>query len=570
MIPWYRRFDGFFSTGNLVVLAMAILVSFLLYGNSIPGQFVYDDRAFVDVEEFKEPGGLWLTLSDPSFITKVTAHRGIRPLSSFTFALNFFLFGESPVSFHIVNIVLHALASFLVFIVVDLLFKNKMLSLFSAALFLWLPIHTEAVAFIKARDEILLAIFVLLAWVAFIKATYRPNIHWPWLGGSALLFFLALLSKEFALTAPFLFLFVYYIRHRAPLKNIVVIFSAFLPIYFLYWLLARDFIFQGAAGSGNSFTINPLLGDSYLVRFWTAFKIAWLYIAKIIFPVNLSASYDYNQLTLVANPLESWQALLGIMLLALFVISMVYKKIAATPIGIGAATFFIPYFIFSKFIVVGGQIMGERWVYFASAGICLMMAFVLEKFYRRNKKLALVCLVLVLGMYSAVIIQRNPVWRNELALFESMVETAPNSIQGHKALALAYLKAGDYERAIPHVEASMRIYIDYEPIILMLRTLSSYYSDEEKSGKKVVVRGIGEVNNRLLALAQARDGKHVESLKTLENLVAIKPERQENPIVLFTYALNYHALGNTTALENYLEWVPGSTREGKFKNLESF
>jgi len=307
-----------------------------------------------------------------------------------------------------------------------------------------------------------------------------------------------------------------------------------------------------------------------MIRFWTAFKIAFLYITKTVFPINLSASYDYNQLTLVHNPFMSWQALAGMVLLALLVVSVLYKRTAASPIGIGAMIFLISYFVFSKFTVVGGQIMGERWMYLASLGICLMMAYALEKLYRRNRVFAIVCLVLTLSTYSAVIIRRNPVWANEMTIYESMAKTAPNSIQGHKALALAYLGEGDYEKAIPHVEASMRIYIGYEPITSMLQVLASYYSENQKSGKGIVVRGTGETNSLLLAMANAREGKPRQSLELVNSLVADKPERKESPIVLFTYALDYYQLGDMETLEQYLPWVPGESREAKLKNLAAF
>lgn len=555
---------------NIGIFILAVLISFVLYGNTIPGEFIYDDRVFVDIQKLKGTENLWLTLSNPHLIAEQTANQTFRPLSSFTFALNFFLFGESPASFHVVSILLNALAGFLVFRVVELLFENRRIAIFSTLLFLFLPIHTEAVAFIKARDEILSAIFILLSWIVFIRAVYGPKVRWWLLAGSAGLFFVALLAKEFSLSAPILFLFVLYLQRELAIKKMSQIFAIFLPVYGFYFWLAHEIIIKGIARGSNFFIINPLTESSYVIRFWTSFKIAFLYVLKIIFPINLSASYDYNQLTLISDPLQSPEAIAGIVILSLFAIILVSKKIASTEIRVAVAVFVIPYFIFSKFFFSGGQIMGERWVYFASLGICLLFALILEKIYKKNKVLAIAFLVVVLSVYSVVIIQRNNVWLNEKNLFESMVKDAPNSVQGHKALAQAYLKQGDYEKAIPHVEASMRIYVNYGPNTSMLKILASYYSDKRGADRGVVVRGSGEINNRLLALAYAKDGKNEESLDVLDKLLLANPARRESPIVLFAYALNYFKMGDLASLENYLQWVPGITKEDKLKNLGSF
>lgn len=555
----------------LFLFVGSIAISFLLYANTIKGQFVYDDHVFVNVEEFKKPGGVLLTLKDPYFISKTTPDNNtIRPLTSFTFALNFALFGESTASFHVVNILLNALASFLVFIVINLLFKNKRLSFISALLFLFLPIHSEAVASIKARDEILSAVFILLSWICFIKATYFSKIQFLYLGLSAFMFLLAVFSKEFAITAPFLFLLVFYIQHRPRIKKLIKIFSVFLPVYFFYFYLAYELLIKIALGKGSGyFIVNPLLESDYIVRFWTAFKIAFLYISKTIFPINLSASYDYNQLTPVNNPLNSAETIAGIGLLILLIIAIFYRKTRLTPVGIGAAVFLISYLIYSKFIAVGGQIMAERWVYFASVGICLLMAVFVEIIYKKNRISAVLLLIVILSVYSIIIIQRNNVWLNEKSLFESMVRTSPNSITGHKMLSFSYLRERDYEKALFHIEESMRIYIGYEMIGPMIDLLSLYDSESQKSGRVIVKRGSGEVNDKLLALSLAKDGEYEKSLKILDDLM-VNPKRENSPIVLFTYGANYYKLGRLDLSEKYYQWIPGENKENKIKYLSSF
>jgi hypothetical protein len=199
-----------------------------------------------------------------------------------------------------------------------------------------------------------------------------------------------------------------------------------------------------------------------------------------------------------------------------------------------------------------------------------MMAYAFEKIYNRTRMIALALLFSVLLAYSVTIIKRNPAWLSEEAVYITMVKTAPNSIQGHRTLAFSYIRQGDYSRALWHVEECMRIYIEYKPINTMLKLLAGYYAVVPGTQKRVVSSGTGEINSRLLALARAREKRYQESVAMLDELTARQPELQNKPVTSFTYAVNYYHTGNTAALEEHLRWVPGSTREEKLNNLQSF
>ena len=95
----------------------AVVLSFVLYGNSIPGEFVYDDHLWADRTELREPEHLLKLWTEPYL--PAFPHAGIwRPFSVFTYALNFVVFGDSPVSFHVFSILLNGITTFLVFLLV--------------------------------------------------------------------------------------------------------------------------------------------------------------------------------------------------------------------------------------------------------------------------------------------------------------------------------------------------------------------------------------------------------------------------------------------------------------------
>src|SRR3989344_5893160 len=138
-----------------VVIALSVVGSFVVYGNSIKGDFVFDDVVVVqkrsDLKNFAHLPKL--------FIEPYHLHRPqsglFRPITAASFAFNYAFLGKSPAGFHVINIILHALASALVFWLVWHLFSRRDLAWVTWLLFLVLPIHTEAVANIVGRAEIL-------------------------------------------------------------------------------------------------------------------------------------------------------------------------------------------------------------------------------------------------------------------------------------------------------------------------------------------------------------------------------------------------------------------------------
>ena len=117
-IPWW------------VILAASLLVSFALYANTIKGDFVYDDSLFNSRVELRNPKHLAKVWTE-SYIPSNPGDGTYRPLSIFSFSLSYIIFGESPLSFHIINILSNGLVVFLVYALIHKLFQNKILAIFT-------------------------------------------------------------------------------------------------------------------------------------------------------------------------------------------------------------------------------------------------------------------------------------------------------------------------------------------------------------------------------------------------------------------------------------------------------
>lgn len=478
------------------VFVGSICLSFALYGNTLPGEFVWDDVFFTKRPELAQLSHLPKLLTEPVLPDSPAA--GLyRPLTMFTFSANLLLGGQQPVYFHLVSILLNGLVTFLVFCLVWALFKNKPLAFFTALFFAFLPIHTEAVALIKARDELLAAALAISSWLAFLKATKgRLLFDQKWLAASAGLFFLGLLAKEFTVVIPSIFFLVLWAQKEKPwsIKNNLLDLwpgGLWYGATFLVYLWLRHLALPNMSFGNDD--IGPLSNILVVAPWWagelTAFKIAYLYIAKTLVPLGLTASYHFKAVTLVGNIFYSWRAMVGLAALAGLIVVAAWKKTRHTPLGIGAIVFLVLYLPVSQFIFKGGDIMGERWMYLPSLGIALMVGGLFSYLYKIKPKAVIIVFGFILVCYAFVLIPRNLVWRTPLSLYESMVADSPKSVRGYASLAQYYFENGRFIDAKKMIDQGLAI-SNQEPAFYVVASSIAYQQKEYKLAEEFLRKAL--------------------------------------------------------------------------------
>ncbi|XP_015978681.2 protein O-mannosyl-transferase TMTC4 isoform X1 [Rousettus aegyptiacus] len=197
-------------------------VSLLCFARSYDGDFVFDDsEAIVNNKDLRAEtplGDLWHHDFWGSRLSSNTSHKSYRPLTVLTFRVNYYLSGGfHPVSFHMVNILLHGGISVLMVDVFSVLFgglqytsKGRRLnlaprsSLLAALLFAVHPVHTECVAGVVGRADLLGALFFLLSFLGYCKAFRESNKEGThstfWVLLSIILGAVAMLCKEQGIT----------------------------------------------------------------------------------------------------------------------------------------------------------------------------------------------------------------------------------------------------------------------------------------------------------------------------------------------------------------------------------
>src|SRR3989344_2661233 len=440
----------------LLAFFLALSLSFVLFGNGISGKFVFDDTIVIVGNPFIGNGieNFWEIFTNPYFAYQ--PRPGLyRPLVIASYSLNAFIFGNSPVSFHVVNILLHALVSFLVFVLIYKL-KGKVAAFAGFLFFMFLPIHVEAVTSIVGRAEILSLLFVLGAMLFALKQRYFLA------SGS---FFLGLLSKEMAVAFLPIFLFLEFFWRRRKFKPVLRKLMYFVPSAVLYALLR--YLALGKYFLNNDATpiYNPIKFAPFFTGLWTAFKVFYLYFEKTFFPLHLSTDYSFDQIPLVENPLLSLPALLGIVILILLIVVFFKTKDFLTRFGI--IIFLSSYFVISNWVFKTGTIMAERLAYTPSLGLALIIGAVAVGVASKvsNKKIVYGLFSLILIFYGFIILDRNKDWLDAKSLFESAYAVAPNSVVNQTNKAYLDFIAGDYGESAKRLDKILSVAPEHVPAL---------------------------------------------------------------------------------------------------------
>ncbi|MFZ5562558.1 MAG: hypothetical protein ACOZBW_00790, partial [Thermodesulfobacteriota bacterium] len=279
----------------LVVLAATVI---LIYANSLTAPFVFDDVHNI----LENP---YIRLSELSFekLADVASSRSPRPFANLTFALNYYFHGYDLAGYHTVNIAIHLLTGFLMFLLVRLTLglanhdKKELTAALASLLWIANPVHTQSVTYIVQRMTALSALFFLLALYLYIKARLRQKSQKPLVP----LFFalcglsgvLALLAKQIAVTLPFFILLYewYFFQDLDPAWGKKQV--RWLGIVTLLGL-AIALVYLGKSPMDKILSMYDKQTFTMGQRLLTEPRVIFLYLSLIFFPHPSRLNLDYD------------------------------------------------------------------------------------------------------------------------------------------------------------------------------------------------------------------------------------------------------------------------------------
>lgn len=510
-VHWDRHIPlpGLSSLQAKVTVTVLALLCFI---NSYDGEFVFDDsEAIVNNKDLRPTTplcNLWRNDFWGSNLSSNSSHKSYRPLTVVTFRLNYLLVGGlHPVGFHVLNILLHAVISALMIDMFAILtgglsydakgwIQNHApkTSLLAALFFAAHPVHTESVAGIVGRADLLCALFFQLSFLtycrAFNKGSNRDDrFSVQWVVASLLLCAAAMLCKEQGITvlgvnAAFDVLLicdvnVYELIQRLFLRkktfSISDLFQSGLPTRLALMLLgglAMLYSRWKIMGTGPpaftevdnpaSFAENIFLrvvnyNYYYCLNAWLLVCPWWLCFDWSMGCVPLiKSAADWRMIWL----LLLWGTLLGLINQA-FCSPDIQRRRTLT---LALVLLVVPFLPASNIFFRVGFVIAERVLYLSSAGYCLLLASCVGwccSRWTKYRKLVCVSMLALLCVYVLRCALRSHQWRAEKTLFTSALSVCPLNAKVHYNVGKNLADRGNTTDAIVYYREAVRLHPTY-------------------------------------------------------------------------------------------------------------
>ncbi|MBU0763889.1 MAG: tetratricopeptide repeat protein [Bacteroidetes bacterium] len=456
------------TVSRKLVITLGIIISilgFLIYSNTLMHGFALDDYSVIKENWVVKKGteGIPLILKT-HYRYGYWSSSGVmyRPLSLVMFAVEWDLFydedTQTPFASHLINVLLYAFTGMLLFFTLrKVMHKYNILIPFICTLFfIFHPLHTEVVANIKSRDEILSFFFAVLTVQWLWKYLEKKRISSIAL--SLVFFFFAFLSKEGTITYLAVIPLMIFVFTDIPIKRNLLLSALFL-IPTVIFLAIRYKILGGFAGTeGISVSDNLLMAaKDFMTREATAILILGKYLLLIFFPHPLVSDCSYNQVPLTS--FSDWRVPVTLAAYAAMGVYALIRLRKKDVVSFGILFFMITFSIFTNTVMTIGSSYGERFLFVPLLGFCLALAWLLTKLMKtdvyevftssgliafKRKYIAVFAVTtVILIAYGYKTVVRNFDWKSNNTLYSRDVEYSPNSthMQYHYGLTTMKDKA---------------------------------------------------------------------------------------------------------------------------------
>jgi protein O-mannosyl-transferase len=444
----------------LVPSVMAVLVSL----NALKNGFAYDDEwMFVRSPFIHNVRNLRFIFSvnawagvDPSGITPFPF---FRPLIAAYLMVGYKVFGNTAAGYHLASIAVHASVTLFVFLVLKEVTERHWLALLAALLFAVHPVHVESVAWVSGITDPLMAFFLLPAFYLYLR--FRKSGRNFYLCLSLICYFLAICSKETAITLPLIIAYWELVERResSPLKGRL---RSVITLWALYALPTVGYLLlRYRVNASLFFTGAPYHSAADALKM---VPIAILkYVALLIVPVG----YKMHHYT--APPETLLNLAFGGFLLLLAVMAVATIRLKSGTLNFAIVWFFswlvLPLMAL-RFLnpVIAVQ---ERYLYLPSIGFCLAVALVIEWLMKQRPSMvgkvtaSIICIGL-LATWSLASIKQNRIWYDSITLCQNNVNLDPRSPHAHLSLAAEYFFVRRFEDA--DREAGIALTLDPQSI----------------------------------------------------------------------------------------------------------
>jgi tetratricopeptide (TPR) repeat protein len=545
------------STSALCALVFLFLLILITYSNTFQADWHLDDYQNVSQNphvhkiENLSLATLWQSIHSP------VTQRIFRPVAMLSFALNFYIGSNHVFGYHVINLAIHLLTAFFLYLTVLNLFNtpnlktkyinnSDFIALFAAVIWAIHPIQTQAITYIVQRMASMAAMFYIISLFCYVKARLETikKYRWIFFIGCGLCFLLGLGSKENAATLPIALglievLFFQDLNDRRTRK---ICFAGLIGGAIIIFVSGAFIFLNGSPASllkSSSFRL-----FSPFERLMTEPRVVVFYLSQIFYPIISRYSIEHD-IVVSTSLLSPWNTLPAI----IFIFSLIgigLSQMRERPIlSFAILFFFLNHLIESSIVPL--ELVFEHRNYLPSAFVFLPLAvafkWLLDYYQDRSASIRFILvsfatiLLILLGTGTYI---RNRAWTTERALWEDAAEKAPGSTRPLHNLAWAYYeRIGDYDMALHLYEAALERQVNNTAQkSLILNNMAAIHFQRKNFDKAtelwqaaVIAYPKYEATKYRLALAREKSGQTHKALVLLDDILSKRPDYTD-PLML--------------------------------------
>ncbi len=443
----------------LVGILLVALIAGAVFANSVHGDLVWDDRMLI----LKDPAVQSLSNVDgfftEDFFVRQENELGYgyyRPIVKTTYALDYAVWGRNPFGYHLTNIFLHACCTMLVVLLLGQLGLSPGASLVAGLIFAVHPIHTENVAWIAGRTDLLAFLFTASSLALYLLATQpraadapgrsRGELAWRIVlfTVSLVCFALAMLAKEMSVVlVPWIVCVELFVRRKGLVPSALAATPHGLIV--VGYLLVRMLVIRVPMPGQPD--VHSIAGAVVSAGQLVARYLGWMTGFR-----EPNAYVQNPYVTGIADPrfLGAAAVLAG---LAYVVWRWGRNDGLVLALAGMLATSFIPVLNFVR--AAGppdmGNMMAERFCYFPSLPFVGLVVFIGARLMtsgrRRSRIIGWAALAVWLGVAVTATAKRNLDWRDNPTLFTKTLEQTPDAALLWTNLANHHMESGNLAQA---------------------------------------------------------------------------------------------------------------------------
>lgn len=493
-------------TNDYFACFLLLAVVAVCYANSLRNGFVFDDAMVV--------------LGNPLLRNITNLPRllfdSYRPVRDMSHAVDFALWGENPLGFHLMNVFIHAANVLLVFWLMRRFGQDLVTGIVAALIFAIQPLQTDAVTYISGRRDLLFALFYLASFHSYLSyRNHRGARRWRSVGSFGLfllLWGLSLGSKEMAASLP-LFVLAWNFcgcwskdpgpRWKKSLKAFV---GALATDRWLYLILA---VLAGAYGYYMSFVKGGSTlagarglvywGGSFYTNLLTVLSVHGWYLKQLVFPTPV---VQYLGAFPIATTFLNWRVLVSVAAVGSVLAAGLSQLPRDRLLTFAVLSYFVLLLPVSQ-IIPHHELLADHYLYLPMMSFGLLVARIIHRLAIAGpsaQKIAygVVCAGLI--VFAVMTVLRNRDWKDDFTLWQAAYKEAPNSVRAAANFA-ALNSTRNPGKAIELYRRSIELDPTYAPAYLGLASLLQT-RDEAQKLERLILDALAMPQPRVTTPAQ--------------------------------------------------------------------